>query len=38
MANDLTPKHLRAARALAWSQKDLAKAANVATSTIADFE
>lgn len=36
---DLTPKHVRAARALlAWSQQDLAKAANVATSTVADFE
>ena len=36
---DLTPKHLRAARALlAWSQQDLAKAAGVATSTVADFE
>src|ERR1700681_3971915 len=35
----LTPKHVRAARALlAWSQQDLAKAAKVATSTIADFE
>ncbi len=37
--SDLTPKHVRAARALlAWSQKDLAKAADVATSTVADFE
>jgi transcriptional regulator with XRE-family HTH domain len=36
---DITPKHVRAARALlAWSQKDLAKAAGVATSTVADFE
>jgi len=36
---DLTPKLVRAARALlAWSQQDLAKAANVATSTVADFE
>lgn len=36
---DLTPKHVRAARALlAWSQQDLAKAAGVATSTVADFE
>ena len=36
---ELTPKHIRAARALlAWSQQDLAKAAKVATSTIADFE
>lgn len=35
----LTAKHVRAARALlAWSQKDLAKAADVATSTVADFE
>lgn len=38
-SSDLTPKHVRAARALlAWSQQDLAKAASVATSTIADFE
>ena len=37
--SDLTPKHVRAARALlAWSQQDLAKAASVATSTVADFE
>jgi transcriptional regulator with XRE-family HTH domain len=37
--SDLTPKHVRAARALlAWSQQDLAKKANVATSTVADFE
>lgn len=37
--SDLTPKHVRAARALlAWSQQDLAKRAGVATSTIADFE
>ncbi len=36
---DLTPKHVRAARALlAWSQQNLAKAAGVATSTVADFE
>lgn len=36
---DLTPRHVRAARALlAWSQQDLAKAAGVATSTVADFE
>ena len=36
---DLTPKHIRAARALlAWSQQDLAKKAGVATSTVADFE
>lgn len=35
----LTPKHIRAARALlAWSQQELAKAAKVATSTVADFE
>jgi len=35
----LTPKHVRAARALlAWSQQDLAKKASVATSTVADFE
>ena len=33
------PKHVRAARALlAWKQSDLARAASVATSTIADFE
>lgn len=37
--DDLTPKHVRAARALlAWSQQDLAKAAGVGTSTVADFE
>src|SRR5688500_5355675 len=36
---ELTPKHIRAARALlAWSQRDLAKNAGVATSTVADFE
>ncbi|MCA1778073.1 MAG: helix-turn-helix domain-containing protein [Xanthomonadaceae bacterium] len=36
---DLTPRNVRAARALlAWSQKDLAEAAGVATSTVADFE
>src|ERR1700722_4887730 len=36
---DLPPKLVRAARALlAWSQKDLARAASVATSTVADFE
>lgn len=36
---ELAPKHIRAARALlAWSQQDLAKAAGVATSTVADFE
>jgi transcriptional regulator with XRE-family HTH domain len=36
---DLTPRHARAARALlAWSQRDLANAAGVATSTVADFE
>jgi DNA-binding XRE family transcriptional regulator len=35
----LTPRHVRAARALlAWKQTDLARAASVATSTIADFE
>ncbi len=39
LPSDLTPKHIRAARALlAWSQQDLAKAAGVATSTVADFE
>ncbi len=37
--SELTPKHVRAARALlAWSQQGLAKAAGVATSTVADFE
>jgi transcriptional regulator with XRE-family HTH domain len=37
--SDLTPRHVKAARALlAWSQQDLAKAAGVATSTVADFE
>ena len=36
---DLTPKHVRAARALlAWSQKELANHAGVGISTIADFE
>jgi transcriptional regulator with XRE-family HTH domain len=36
---DFTPRKVRAARALlAWSQQDLAKAAGVATSTVADFE
>jgi transcriptional regulator with XRE-family HTH domain len=36
---DLTPKHVRAARALlAWSQQDLAKSAGVGISTVADFE
>jgi DNA-binding XRE family transcriptional regulator len=35
----LVPRHVRAARALlAWKQGDLARAASVATSTIADFE
>ncbi|ASS60325.1 XRE family transcriptional regulator (plasmid) [Rhizobium leguminosarum bv. viciae] len=35
----LIPKHVRAARALlAWSQNELAKAAGIATSTVADFE
>ena len=37
--SDFTPRHVRAARALlAWSQQDLAKAAGVAASTVADFE
>jgi transcriptional regulator with XRE-family HTH domain len=37
--SSLTPKHVRAARALmAWSQQDLAKSAGVAISTVADFE
>src|SRR5689334_4317572 len=36
---NLDRRHVRAARALlAWSQEDLAKAAGVATSTVADFE
>ena len=36
---ELTPKHVRAARALlAWSQQELAKAAGIGTSTVADFE
>jgi transcriptional regulator with XRE-family HTH domain len=35
----LTPRGVRAARALlAWKQSDLARAASVATSTVADFE
>lgn len=39
LADELTPRYVRAARALlAWSQRDLAKAAGVATSTVADFE
>ncbi|TWB93196.1 Xre family transcriptional regulator [Bradyrhizobium macuxiense] len=38
-SHDLTPAQARAARALlAWSQQDLATNANVATSTVADFE
>jgi transcriptional regulator with XRE-family HTH domain len=37
--DDFTPRHVKAARALlAWSQQDLAKAAGVAASTVADFE
>lgn len=37
--SDLIPRHIKAARALlAWSQQDLAKAAKLATSTVADFE
>ncbi len=37
--SDLTPRQVRAARALlAWSQRDLAKAAGIGTSTVADFE
>jgi transcriptional regulator with XRE-family HTH domain len=36
---ELTPEDVRAARALTlWSQEDLAKAAGVGVSTIADFE
>lgn len=38
-ATPLTSKQVRAGRALlAWSQQDLAKAAGVAASTVADFE
>ena len=37
--SELTPRQVRAARALlAWSQRDLAKAAGIGTSTVADFE
>ncbi|MGE6699623.1 helix-turn-helix domain-containing protein [Hyphomonas sp. NPDC076900] len=37
--NELAPLQIKAARALlAWSQQDLAKAAGVAQSTVADFE
>ena len=39
MPIDLTPEDVRAARALAqWSRDELAKAAGVSVSTIADFE
>ena len=39
MTEPLSPKQLRAARALlAWSQQDLARAAHVGASTVADFE
>ncbi|WP_343699590.1 hypothetical protein [Caulobacter sp.] len=39
MAIELTSAQCRAARALlSWSQQDLAKAAQLATSTVADFE
>lgn len=39
MIVEVTPEDVRAARALAqWSQDDLAKAAGVGVSTIADFE
>jgi len=39
MTLHITASQVRAARALlAWSQQDLAKAANVAVSTVADFE
>ena len=35
----LTPEQVKAARALlAWSQRELASAARIAVSTIADFE
>jgi len=38
-AEALSPEQIKAARALlAWSQQDLAAAAKVATSTLADFE
>ncbi|KVT60622.1 hypothetical protein WM27_09605 [Burkholderia ubonensis] len=36
---DVCPQQVRAARALLdWSQRDLAQAAQIAVSTIADFE
>ena len=36
---ELTPRQVRAGRALlAWSQRDLAKAAGIGSSTLADFE
>lgn len=39
MIIEVTPEDVRAARAIAqWSQEDLAKAASVSVSTIADFE
>jgi transcriptional regulator with XRE-family HTH domain len=38
-ANSLLPQQIRSARALlGWSQKELARRARVATSTVADFE
>ena len=39
MPNDITPAQVKAARALlAWSQQELAAAARVSESTVADFE
>jgi transcriptional regulator with XRE-family HTH domain len=39
MTEPVSPEQLRAARALlAWSQQDLARAAHVGASTVADFE
>jgi DNA-binding transcriptional regulator YiaG len=39
MSENLTPEQVKAARALlAWSQQELAAAARVAVSTVADFE
>ena len=39
MPNDITPAQVKAARALlAWSQQELAAAARVSQSTVADFE
>jgi transcriptional regulator with XRE-family HTH domain len=39
MSKSLSPEQVKAARALlGWTQKDLAKNAQVAISTVADFE